>query len=145
LIAYIKKTIVFPAFLKIYLFSIKTIFSKTNNMKATTQILLLASLFFFTSFTMAPENELYGTYGVADADPAQIELVLNEDHTFIYQDYSNSAKKIEVSGNWDLNKGHVILKDAEADVKFHTKWKISGDNKVAKSRMGMTFYRLVRK
>jgi len=94
---------------------------------------------------MAPENELYGTYGVADADPAQIELVLNEDHTFIYQDYSNSAKKIEVSGNWDLNKGHVILNNAEADVKFHTKWKISGDNKVAKSRMGMTFYRLVRK
>jgi len=114
-------------------------------MKATTQILLLASLFFFTSFTMAPESEISGRYGAADSDPAQIELVLNEDYTFTYQDYSNSAKKIEVSGNWNLKNGHVILNNAEADVKFHTKRKITGDNKVAKSRMGMTFYWLVRK
>lgn len=111
----------------------KTIFPST---------LIIGILFAISSFTKPDETGLTGTYGVSENDPAQIELILNKDHTFTYQDLSNPDKNINVSGNWSFKNNQIILKDDRSELSFNDKWKIINDGTIAKSRKGMTFYTL---
>ncbi|MES2515785.1 MAG: hypothetical protein V4580_16650 [Bacteroidota bacterium] len=101
-------------------------------------IVILATL----SFTTVSEPGFIGTYGVSKDDPSHIELKLNKDHTFSYQDFSVPSKKINVVGNWELKHNYVILKTADTKVSFHHKWKFNADGSTAKSRNGLTFYTL---
>ena len=102
-------------------------------------------LFSFAAFAGNPSDkkDWIGTYGVSQNDPAQIELQLLEDGTFSYQDFSDTQNKLKISGNWHVEKGHLILEDEGAASTFHSKWKLDGN--AIKSRKGMTFYRLCRK
>ena len=86
----------------------------------------LALLFIISSFGFKANhlNELIGTYGVSDTDPSQIELVLNEDYSYTYQDFSNPSKKIEVSGQWELRKENIVILNSDSELSFHKKWKI---------------------
>ena len=115
-------------------------------MKKTTQTSLIIILILtLCSFTQVAELDYTGAYGVSENDPSRIELRLNKDKTFTYQDLSNSAKPINIKGNWEMQHNKVILKNYESEFDFHTKWKITNEGKVAKSRKGLTFYSLVKK
>lgn len=103
-----------------------------------------AFLLVLMSFTNAPNTDFIGTYGVSDSNPNKIELTLNADQTFTYKDFSNSEKQIDVQGNWEAKNDVIVLKNYTSAFSFHNKWKIKMDGKVAKSRKGMTFYRLVK-
>ncbi len=114
-------------------------------MKAITQYFLITIfLTSLMSFINAPEVKFAGTYNVYDSNTAIIELVLNEDMTFTYVDHSNSNKKIDVSGTWEVKNNHILLKNYESEYSFHDKWKIEKNGMVAKSRHGITFYTLVK-
>jgi|TARA_B110000902_G_scaffold263358_1_gene342244 hypothetical protein len=101
--------------------------------------ILLLTLF---SFSGPTESNFIGTYGVSENDPAKIELTLNIDKTFTYQDLSNWSKQINIRGNWEVKNNTIFLKNAESAFPFHHKWKIMQKGTVAKSRKGMSFYTL---
>ena len=108
-------------------------------LKTSFSLLVLATLF---SFTTIDKESIVGVYGVCEADPSAIQLTLNDDQTFTYRYHSNPNKLIDVQGNWELKKDHVILTNYTSEHPFHTKWKIDQEGKVAKSRKGMTWYSL---
>lgn len=97
------------------------------------------------SFTNTSEENFSGTYGVSENDPVIIELILNENKTFTYKDFSNSTQKIDVKGDWEVENNQVVLKNYDTKNSIHSKWKIVKDGMVAKSRKGLTFYTLVKK
>ena len=89
-------------------------------------------------------TEYIGIYGVSASDPAQIKLTIRSDHTFYYQDFSVQDKKIVVNGNWTFKGKKVILNANGSGRKFHTVWAFEKNGDVAKSRKGLTFYRLTK-
>ena len=95
----------------------------------------------FQSFSVK-ENLIFGTYGITNTDPSGIELVINENHTFTFKDFSNPKNKINTTGTWAIKKEFIVLKSSDSNQKFHTKWKITNKGSKAKSRKGMTFYTL---
>ena len=102
-----------------------------------TPIILLA-LTILLAFSPTDQNHVFGTYGVNDSDPSNIELVLMKDWTFTFQDHSIVAEKIQLSGTWKMKNSMVVL-SSEVEIDFHSKWKITKDGRVAKSRKGLTF------
>ncbi len=114
-------------------------------MKSAIQFLLLTScLAVMSSFSEGNINEFVGTYGVCANDPSQIKLSINADHTFYYQDYSVSENKISVKGNWNLKGDKVMLSVSDNKIKFHNTWTFEDKGEVAKSRKGLSFYRLTK-
>jgi len=103
---------------------------------------MVAVLFGAMAFTNPSKTSVVGSYGVSATDPARIELTLCADYTFSYQDFSDPAKPIQVSGNWEQKGNAVQLLHANSTYTFHDKWKFDKDGAVAKSRKGMTFYTL---
>jgi hypothetical protein len=97
---------------------------------------------FLSSFTFNNSNAFIGTYGVSDSSSSQIKLVINDDQTFYYQDFSNAENKIVVEGRWTLKGKNVILNCDDANVKFHDTWTFTNDGQVAKSRKGLCYYRI---
>lgn len=93
-------------------------------------------------FSFAPADGFIGTYGVGPNNPSKIELTINEDHSFSYQDYSNPSKEIDVSGTWEIQSGKIVLMNYYSLFSIHDKWKIEEHGMIAKSRKGMTFYTL---
>ena len=111
----------------------------------TTQLLTaLMTIILMSSFTNKDSNAFIGTYGVSETDPAHITLTINADQTFSYQDLSVPDKKIIVKGNWTLKGQKVFLLDTNAGIKFHDVWSFEDNGQVAKSRKGLSFYRLCR-
>lgn len=110
-----------------------------KSIKITT---LLVSVLLIFSFAKKNAEQFIGTYGVSESNPAQIKLIINADHTFYYQDFSILDKKIVAKGNWTLRGNKVVLKDD--DINFHDVWTFDKNGEVAKSRKGLTFYRLCR-
>lgn len=113
----------------------------TNSIKLLTTLM---TIIFLSSFTVKNSNEFIGTFGVSSSDPSQIKLTINSDHTFYYQDFSVSDKKIVVYGDWTLKGKKVLLKSKDSNVKFHNAWSFTENGQVAKSRKGLCFYRLCR-
>jgi hypothetical protein len=97
------------------------------------------------AFTSVKNDGLDVTYGVSENDPSQIELTLKKDYSFIYQDFSNPFKKIRVNGTYQINHNKIQLTSRDEEVEYHDYWKLSKDNKIAKSRKGLTFYTLHKK
>ena len=112
----------------------------------TTKILTaVMTIIVLSSFTNKNANEFIGTYGVSESDHSQITLTIHADHTFSYQDFSASDKIIAVEGKWTMKGQKVILQDTNsADTKFHNVWSFVENGQVAKSRKGLSFYRLCR-
>lgn len=100
-------------------------------------ILVITMIF---SFTVKNNETFIGTYGVSDSNPAQIKLKINTDQTFEYQDFSVSNKKINIKGTWNLKNKKVFLNHEQT--KFHNLWSFENDGQIAKSRKGLSFYRL---
>ena len=96
------------------------------------------------AFTNKGNEGIEITYGVSENDPSQIELQLNSNFEFTYQDFSDPNQKIKTAGTYTLDKNTVVLSAKNDVIKFHDKWKLSDDKKTAKSRKGMTFYTLKR-
>jgi hypothetical protein len=114
-------------------------------MKITIKILMLVTLFVLSSsFTHSSQNSFIGTFGVMASNPSQIKLVLNADHTFYYQDFSVSTQKIIVDGKWTLKGKNVLLQTSNTNKRFHNVWSFEKNGTVAKSRKGLTYYRLCR-
>ena len=112
--------------------------------KANKILTALMTIIVLSSFTNKNPGEFIGTYSVSETDPAQITLTIHADHTFTYQDYSASENKIDAKGHWTLKGQKVILQDNSTDVKFHDEWSFDEKGQVAKSRKGLSFYRLCR-
>lgn len=110
-----------------------------HSIKYLTTIFIMV---FSMSFTTQNYNNIIGTYGVSDSDPSQIKLTINKEFTFSYQDFSNTKKPINVSGTWKLNGNKIYLKNYNSHVKFHHIWSFDKQGNVAKSRQGLTFYKL---
>lgn len=112
-------------------------------MKKTIQTLtLIATIALMSSFAEKNSDQFIGTYGVSAEDPSQIKLTINSDHTFYYQDFSVSDKKIVTKGSWTIKGNKIVLKDNNTSTKFHNVWAFDKTGQIAKSRKGMTFYRL---
>ncbi|GAB5538102.1 MAG: hypothetical protein Salg2KO_02050 [Salibacteraceae bacterium] len=108
-----------------------------------THVLISAALITIcAAFTPANDNGLEVTYGVSNSNPAQIELQLNTDYTFSYQDFSVPEKKVLVSGTYELKNNTVHLHAQDASVRYHNTWRIVDDGNAAKSRLGLAFYTL---
>jgi len=103
---------------------------------------VLAAVILMSSFTDKNALEFIGTYGVSASNPAQIKLVINADHTFYYQDFSNPNNKITDEGKWTLRGNKVVLEKDNSELQFHNVWTFAEDGQVAKSRKGLSFYRL---
>jgi hypothetical protein len=102
----------------------------------------LFTLIFLSSFTFSNKEEPIGTYGVTGSDPSQIKLSINADHTFSYQDYSNSKQPVNVAGKWILKGKKVVLIGSNSEQNFHHVWSFTQNGQIAKSRKGMCFYRI---
>lgn len=98
-------------------------------------------LFAVMSFMPEPRN-VAGTYTVGVMNPNKVELKLNNDHTFSYQDLSNAEKPVTVTGRWVEQGEYVLLKDYVSTISFHDKWMITADGQFAKAKAGLTFYTL---
>jgi hypothetical protein len=113
--------------------------------KAFNHLALLAIVLLMSSFTSLNVHQFIGTYGVSVNDPSQIILTINSDQTFYYQDFSVIEKKIVVKGSWLLKGNKVVLKENDTTKKFHNVWTFDKNGRVAKSRIGLTFYKLHKK
>ena len=102
----------------------------------------LAGVILLLAFTDKNPQVFIGTYGVSAKDPSQISLTLNSDKTFYYQDFSNPAQKIAVNGNWTLRGKNLVLASSKGDTNFHNVWTFVENGQIAKSRKGLSFYRL---
>lgn len=85
-------------------------------------LFIVIGMITLTSFTNAPTIDFIGTYGVSANDKSAIQLTLNENHSFVYKDFSDPDKQIEAAGNWVL-KGNVVVlnEDNVSQYKFHNK------------------------
>ncbi len=106
--------------------------------------LLLIFVLSLFAFTADETKEFVGTYGVSAGNPSQIRLTLNADHSFYFQDLSVAAKKIVVNGTWKIKNSRVILHSNDNNKKFHRIWTFTNKGKVARSRKGLCFYRLLK-
>jgi hypothetical protein len=112
-------------------------------MKTTIKFALaFAAIVLMSSFAKERSFEFIGSYGVSAADPSQIKLTINADHTFSYQDFSTPDQKILVKGNWTSQGRKLILKEEGTTMNFHNVWTFSKNGDAAKSRKGLEFYRL---
>lgn len=108
------------------------------------RIVLIITLSILTSSFILPEDGATKIFGVSKNDPSQIELVLEGNHHFTYRDYSDINNKVNVEGEWKSTDNLIKLIANDGQENFHCKWKITKDGKMAKSRLGMTFYSLIR-
>lgn len=109
--------------------------------------LSLALLTITICFAFASKNNdgINATFGVSPEDPSQIELQLNKDYTFHYQDFSSPSEKLEVQGTYQIENNKIQLLSKSEEVDFHDLWKIVDNGSAAKSRKGLTFYTLRKK
>lgn len=111
-------------------------------MKTIKTFVALSAFVLFSAFAENNSSTFIGTYSVSDKDPSQIKLTLNSDHTFYYQDFSNPNQKIAVEGNWTMRGKKLVLASSKGDKDFHKVWTFVENGQIAKSRKGLSFYRL---
>lgn len=111
----------------------------------------MLALFALVSFTTISSKKnatvLTGKYGTCGCDEngessQKIELIINQDFTFHYFDNSNSAKKIDLNGNWTFVNNAIVLKNYKSDFSICDKWRVDKNGKCLESRSGLAFTRL---
>lgn len=103
---------------------------------------LALSLFAVMSFKSVTEKDMVGMYTIAAGSYSKIELKINADHTFSYQDYTDMNNIVIVSGRWEKQEEFIVLKDYVTTHKFNDIWKVSADGKTARSKAGIIIYTL---
>ena len=81
-----------------YIADITTSLSKHIMKNSIKFLTVFMAIILLSSFNFKNSNGFIGTFGVSASDPSQIKLTINSDHTFSYQDFSVSNKKIVVNG-----------------------------------------------
>jgi hypothetical protein len=89
-----------------------------------------------------PIKNYLGSYSVSGEDQSGIILTVNEDKSFVYKDFSNPEKPIEMNGKWEIKGNKIVLNSLASEVKFHNVWKIDDGGNRARSRHGLSFYTL---
>jgi|GEM_PF-5084719 len=101
---------------------------------------LSAVVCFIAVMSFTPETKnVIGIYTAAPAGPGHIQLNLKYDHTFIYQDVSNTNKQVMVYGRWNEDGEYVTLKDYVTTFNLHDKWQITNSGNTVKARIGTTY------
>ena len=117
--------------------------SKSTIMKKISLLLfVLMTTILLSSFTYSNNTGFIGTYGVTSVNSSKVNLTINSDNTFYFQDFSDSENKITAQGTWELKGKKVILEDLTLQNKFHDVWTFDETGNVAHSRKGLCFYRL---
>ncbi|MGL5888967.1 MAG: hypothetical protein ACRC3B_03740 [Bacteroidia bacterium] len=119
----------------------------TKKIAVLTFIISLALMSFTGSEPAEKAAFKTGTYSTCSCDDyseksLKFGLTLNNDSTFHYFDYSNSANKIDIRGNWVLSKNKILLKDYPANSSLESKWVIDNNGKCLKSNSGLSFTRI---
>jgi hypothetical protein len=110
-------------------------------MKKSMKIFVLCSIVFILSaFKSEPNESLTGTFGSPDKT---IQLIIKDDHSFLYTNFSSPTKPLIVSGTWEAKNKKVHLKTS-GPARYHKVWKISPDGRTAKSQNGLLWYTLGR-
>lgn len=112
-----------------------------KSIKVLIAVVVLLSLFSFKNKQKLNVKIITGTYGVCNGNYT-LSLKLNADSTFQFTDNTNPNNKLLISGNWELNKNNIVLKNNSAETNFHYKWKFDFKYNCIKSRKGITIYRL---
>ena len=71
-----------------------------------------------------------------------IELSLNADGSFHYQNRFDPGHVVDVRGNWVRKGKGIVLEGYGEGVKIHRKWKLAGSDACLKSRKGLYWVRL---
>lgn len=93
-----------------------------------------------SAFAAEKTDPMVGTFGRIGS--TQIQLTINDDFTFSYQDYSSNENNGSIDGTWAFRRGKVVLTATCTEKKFHQVWKITNRGQTAKSRKGLSFFRL---
>ena len=93
--------------------------------------LLALSFNFKPTFDVQP-----GIYGSSESSKG-IQLKLNPDYTFMYSHQGDLIK-----GNWEGEKGQVLLTNYPTKNQLPNKWKINKSANCIKSKKGLMFMRL---
>ncbi len=107
-----------------------------NLLKTTIASLVLLTAIAFSYSHTKIENAEFGV--CANAENSLVNLKLLNDGTFCYKDQSKST-----NGTWQQTGNKVILEPCNEIKDFRNVWKLEKDNLAIKSRLGMSFYRLV--
>jgi hypothetical protein len=126
------------------LFTLKSNKLNSESMKLIKAIILSAFLFSSLAFKSVSEPDFIGTYGISKNYPGKLELKINADKTFTYQDFSDPNNKIEARGTWELEDNKIILQDHTATFPYRSKWKIEKDGRAVRSRKGLEFIRFAK-
>ena len=105
-------------------------------------VFVLMTAILLSSFTNSNTSGFIGTYGVTSVNSSKVNLTINSDNTFYFQDFSDSENKIIAQGTWTLKGKKVVLEDLNSESKFHDVWTFDETGNVAHSRKGLCFYRL---
>ena len=97
------------------------------------------------SFSKVDKEGISQTYRVLEQEPSPVELKLNKDFTFQYTDYAIKEHNAIIRGTYLIKGRNVMLQAENSTIRFHDRWKISEDGNIAKSRKGLSFYRLAAK
>lgn len=104
--------------------------------------------FIFLSFESSTKKVtvLTGIYGVCQCEDMQanlrrIELILKEDYTFHYIDFSNPKDKIDVKGKWIQYRNKVVFYEYASKLSIRDKWTVNANGKCLLSRKGLNFVR----
>jgi|GEM_PF-779138 len=99
--------------------------------------------FHLTALSTKAQTHVIKTFGVSQADPSNIKLVLHADQTFTYQDFSLPTQKVRVSGTYTVRGAHIKLNASSAEkYAFHDRWKKVNNGSAINSRKRLSFYRL---
>ena len=96
--------------------------------------------FMFSAFKSEPNESLTGTFGSPDKT---IQLVIKDDHSFLYTNFSSAKEPLIVSGTWKAKNNKIHL-TTTGQARYHHVWKISPDGRTAKSQNGLLWYTLGR-
>lgn len=86
------------------------------------------------------KNPASGTYG--SADKSGMSLVLNDNETFLFTNYSDKENPIQIKGSWHSNDNEILLVTFEKQKEIATKWELEKDGSAIRSRKNLCWYRL---
>lgn len=88
------------------------------------------------------KSDFIGTYGNPSKNETGIRLKLNEDQSFLYEDYSNSENPLIIKGEWIVLKNKATLIVYEKPNGFATRWSLDKEGEAIKGRSKLCWYRL---
>lgn len=105
-------------------------------------ILVVGLFLLFASFHLQESEDFVGTYGNEPHQNKGFSITLNEDHSFVYRDYSFSESPVLCEGTWVVQNGKAFLQELTTQKGMVNTWKLENDGAAIKARKGLCWYRL---